>query len=77
MNNKIDSNDGKTHRPTVSTPVVKLTFSSMVSWLTNAFALAAAFAQPPSPEIGSVDHGNRRRSFNSKPQKMLTRRGKC
>lgn len=41
-----------THRPIVSTPVVKLTFSSIVSFLTKALAFLAASAQPPSPEIG-------------------------
>jgi hypothetical protein len=43
------------HRPMVSTPVVRFTFSSMVRPLMKALALAAAVSQPPSPEIGSVE----------------------
>jgi hypothetical protein len=44
-----------TNRPIASTPVVKLTFSSIVKFATKALAFATAAVQPPSPEMGSTD----------------------
>jgi hypothetical protein len=41
-------------RLTVSIPVVKFTFSSIVRSLMNALALAAASVHPPAPEMGAV-----------------------
>jgi hypothetical protein len=52
------------NRPIVSTPVVKLTFSSIVNLETKVLAFATAAVQPPSPEMGSIEECRSKYSTN-------------